>query len=307
MNAKLRQMKRKFEDREDQDDSTKNSSLLEKAKEGKLDSNYVNKQRCLVFCSRGIIPRYRHLLEDFRKLIPHHKKDVKFDGEDLREINEIAEIKSCNSCIFFETRKKRDLYMWVGNTPTGPSAKFHVHNVHTMEELKMTGNSLVGSRPLLTFTAEFGTIPHLKLLKTMFTTAFGTPRNHPKSKPFIDRIMGFYYLDDRIWIRNYQITDNPEELKESKHDAKELVKLVEIGPRLVLNCIRIFDGSFGGQSLFQNANYISPNLVRRQRDESKHSVYVNKKRKLRKKQVRDVTNATKPDELADVFMGDDEE
>ena len=35
--------------------------------------------------------------------------------------------------------------------------------------------------------------------------AFGTPRNHPKSKPFIDRIMGFYYLDDRIWIRNYQV------------------------------------------------------------------------------------------------------
>ena len=57
------------------------------ANEGKLDSNYVNKQRCLVFCSRGIIPRYRHLLEDFRKLIPHHKKDVKVrtTGSDLNQ------------------------------------------------------------------------------------------------------------------------------------------------------------------------------------------------------------------------------
>lgn len=195
--------------------------------------------------------------------------------------------------------------MWIGNTPTGPSAKFHVHNVHTMEELKMTGNSLIGSRPLLTFTAEFGNIPYLKLLKNMFIQVFGTPKNHPKSKPFIDRIMGFYYLDDRIWIRNYQITDNPEDIKESKNSEEELVKLVEIGPRLVLNCIRIFDGSFGGQSLFQNANYISPNLVRRQRDEARHSVYVNKKRKIRKKSLRDAVNAPKPDVLADVFLGDD--
>ena len=43
--------------------------------------------------------------------------------------------------------------------------------------------------------------------------------------------MNFYVLDGRIWIRNYQIMDNPEELKESKKDEKELVKLVEIGPR----------------------------------------------------------------------------
>ena len=39
----------------------------------------------------------------------------------------------------------------------------------------------------------------------MFLQAFGTPKNHPKSKPFIDRTMGFYVLDGRIWIRNYQV------------------------------------------------------------------------------------------------------
>jgi hypothetical protein len=88
------------------------------------DGKYRNKQRCLVFCSRGIIPRsgtffvyimkahslsysymyshvccdidpqsitgfssllssnrYRHLMEDFRKLLPHHKKEVKLDAK----------------------------------------------------------------------------------------------------------------------------------------------------------------------------------------------------------------------------------
>jgi hypothetical protein len=43
----------------------------------KSDGSYRNKQRVLMFSSRGVTSRYRHLLEDLRKLIPHHKKDVK--------------------------------------------------------------------------------------------------------------------------------------------------------------------------------------------------------------------------------------
>jgi hypothetical protein len=38
---------------------------------------YTNKQKVLVFGSRGTTARYRHLMEDIRALIPHHKKDSK--------------------------------------------------------------------------------------------------------------------------------------------------------------------------------------------------------------------------------------
>jgi ribosome biogenesis protein BRX1 len=55
--------------------------------------------------------------------------DVKLDRKDgLATINEVCELKSCNSCIFFECRKHRDTYMWLSNTPNGPSAKFLVEN-----------------------------------------------------------------------------------------------------------------------------------------------------------------------------------
>lgn len=30
-----------------------------------------------MFCSRGVTSRFRHLMEDVRKLLPHHKKEVK--------------------------------------------------------------------------------------------------------------------------------------------------------------------------------------------------------------------------------------
>jgi ribosome biogenesis protein BRX1 len=127
---------------------------------------YSNKQRVLILSSRGITARYRHLMEDLKKLIPHHKKDNKLDAKgDIHVVNEIAELKSCNQVLYLETKKNQDLYMYLGKTPNGPSVKFHVANVHTMDELKLTGNCMLGSRPLLNFDASFDAQPHLQLLK----------------------------------------------------------------------------------------------------------------------------------------------
>ena len=172
------------------------------------DGRYRNKQRCLILCSRGVTARYRHLLEDLRTLIPHHKKDSKLDpgkstpggaGGVGHAVNEICDVKSCNSYLFLECKKRgQDAYLYMGYSPSGPSAKFHLANVHTMDELRMTGNCMKGSRPILTFDDSFGKLQHLKLLKALFIDTFGTPRGHPKSKPFIDRVMGFYYADNKV-------------------------------------------------------------------------------------------------------------
>ncbi|KAK7896544.1 hypothetical protein WMY93_021869 [Mugilogobius chulae] len=137
--------------------------------------------------------------------------------------------------------------LWVSNCPHGPSAKFLVQNIHTLAELKMTGNCLRGSRPLLSFDPR---APYA-LLKELFIQTFSTPRYHPKSQPFVDHVITFTIADNRIWFRNYQIIE-------------EDASLVEIGPRFVLNLIKIFQGSFGGPTLFENENFQSPNLHRRQ-------------------------------------------
>ena len=43
---------------------------------------YRNKHRVLVFSSRGLTMRYRHLLDDLRAMLPHHKKESKLDAKD---------------------------------------------------------------------------------------------------------------------------------------------------------------------------------------------------------------------------------
>lgn len=169
---------------------------IELATSGK---KYTNKQRVLIIASRGITARYRHLLEDLKKLVPHHKTDSKLDEKgDQNAVNEIAEMKSCNQVLYLETRKHQDLYLYVGKTPMGPSAKFHVVNVHTMDELKLTGNCMLGSRPILDFDSKFESSPHFQLMKTLLADAFGTPLGHPKSKPFLDRVMTFCIIKNNI-------------------------------------------------------------------------------------------------------------
>ncbi|PHJ24709.1 brix domain-containing protein, partial [Cystoisospora suis] len=118
----------------------------------------------------------------------------------------------CNNVLYFESRK-RDLLLHMSKIPHGPTVIFRVLNIHTLAELSMTGNCLLHSRPLLLFSPDFGTDaspdgspkPHLALIKELLIQIFGTPRNHPKAKPFFDHAMAFYRFDgDRLWFRHYQ-------------------------------------------------------------------------------------------------------
>jgi ribosome biogenesis protein BRX1 len=103
-------------------------------------------------------------------LIATSGTDAKLDSKhSLHLLNELADLHSCNNTLYFEARRHEDLYLWASKSPNGPSVKMHVQNVHTMDELKMTGNCLKGSRGIVTFDGGFDTKPEWRLLKEMFT------------------------------------------------------------------------------------------------------------------------------------------
>jgi ribosome biogenesis protein BRX1 len=95
--------------------------------------------------------------------------------------------------------------------------------------------------------------------------------------------MLFSILDNRIWFRNYQVSFSSglfaNQLSYGQISVKRAnnqiiekdplqpagppqVSLTEIGPRFVLTPIRIFEGSFGGPTVFENSEFISPASVR---------------------------------------------
>jgi len=249
---------------------------------------WTNKQRVLIFASRGITYRDRHLMNSFRQMLAHSKEECKFEKKDsLVALNEIAEMKNCNKVIFFENRKRKDTYIWMANMGVGPTIKFLAQNIHTMEELKFTGNCLRGSRPFLSFDESFETAPWSRLVKELLVQIFGTPAYHPKSQPFFDHVFTFCILDKRIWFRNYQIIE-------------EDGSLVEIGPRFCLNLIKIFEGPFSGRVIYTNPHYVAPNKMRKlMKQDNRH---VDRKEQKMKKQIIDeLPAAPRVDPYADVF------
>ncbi|EPS44483.1 hypothetical protein H072_1510 [Dactylellina haptotyla CBS 200.50] len=261
-----------------------------KSKEDAAESGPDKKfrQRVLILSSRGVTYRHRHLLQDLTSLLPHARKDSKLDTKSkLFQLNELADLYNCNNILFFEARKREDLYLWMSKPPNGPTVKFHVQNLHTMEELHFSGNCLKGSRPLLSFDKKFDEKPYLMVVKELMTQTFGVPKGARKSKPFVDHVMSFTVADGKIWIRCYQICEadlNKKDAKELENGEKEdgaedvekdkkakkaggsrsqtEVSLLEIGPRLVLTPIIIQEGSFGGPIIYENKEYVSPNVLR---------------------------------------------
>ncbi|KAJ1959603.1 Ribosome biogenesis protein brx1 [Dipsacomyces acuminosporus] len=259
------------------------------------------KHRILMVASRGVTFRHRHLMNDLEALLPHSKKESKIESkQDMDLLNELAEIHNCNNVFYFETKKHQDLYLWISRAPSGPSVKFHVQNIHTMDELKMTGNCLKGSRPLLSFDASFDSQPHLQLLKEIFTQMFAVPKGTRKSKPFYDHVFTFSVVDNRVWFRNFQIAErNPDTGGDLNKSEKPT--LVEIGPRFVLNTIRIFEGSFGGPTLYENPRYISPNAVRAAVKNEKAAKYAVRVADAQNREARAKGNPLPTDPLKDVF------
>ncbi|KAL3925899.1 MAG: hypothetical protein SGPRY_003543 [Prymnesium sp.] len=183
------------------------------------------KKKLLVLSSRGITATFVELMDNLIKLLPHAKKEPKFDkSAPVSEIAEIAEDRGCRFALYFEARKRQDLYLWMGATEQG-----------------------------------FDSSPQHRVLKQLFTEVFAAPKGHPKSKPFHDHVLQFSWTKGAVLVRHYQIVPPLHDKK------KEDDSLVEIGPRFTLTPIKIFAGLFGGETIYSNGSYITPNAMRSSR------------------------------------------
>ncbi|KAG5502703.1 hypothetical protein JIQ42_05772 [Leishmania sp. Namibia] len=238
------------------------------AQRAQTTKKMTNRQKMLVLGARSMTSKDRHLLLDLRGLMPHSREHPKIGrtntlGDDLVEL---CGLHQCNSVMFVEPHRNDVSYLWIGQAPSGPSIKMQINNVHTADEIRMAGNCLKYSRPLLHFDRDFELHPHLRVAKSLLHMAFNTPRYHPKSKPFVDRIMSFLWLDGHIWVRNYQIVPTSP------------LALLEIGPRFTLEPVAIFNGCCKGSVLWKSATARPPTEQRRDR----------KLRRLEKQQANEV-------------------
>jgi len=84
---------------------------------------------------------------------------------------------------------------------------------------------------------------------------FSVPKTSRRTKPFVDHVLTFSLLDNKIWFRTFQIVEKDPMVP----NGPPQTSLVEVGPRFVMNPIRVFEGSFSGATVYENAG---PSLPR---------------------------------------------
>ncbi|GMG26623.1 unnamed protein product [[Candida] boidinii] len=114
--------------------------------------------------------------------------------------------------------------------------------------------------------------------------------------------MTFSIVDNKIWIRNYQINETAdlkenEELVKTPNELNDLT-LVEIGPRFVLTIITILEGSFGGPKIYENKEYVSPNVVRAQLKQKSSEQAKKRQDEAHDRKIRRRSQVLKADPLA---------
>lgn len=122
-------------------------------------------------------------------------------------------------------------------------------------------------------------------------------------------IPSYINIYPQIWVRNYQILEQTAATAKEAQTQRKLTgqssstSLIEIGPRFVLNPIRIFRGSFGGQTLYVNEQFVNPNVVRSLEKKEKGERYIKRKgaEKKRKRYEQELTAVLPVDPLGDVF------
>ena len=258
--------------------------------------DWINKQRTLVVFTQGIHGNERKLAKELMKLMCHTKTDSAIIKDEMSEqLSELCKLKNCQNCIFFE-QKKQELFVWISKFPEGPSVKFKLSEVALAESNKFHGNCLKGSRPILSFDSEFLKSPENSLIKNLLVDCFNSPKNHPKTQPFFDKVFGFGMEDKKVSVRNYQIAKNGQKFND--------FEFVEIGPRFELEVVKIFDGFFTGNVVFLNQNFKKVKdikEIRNKRIEKKlKSKVLKKERRVKKvENSREPTKKTADEELLD--------
>lgn len=182
--------------------------------------------KSLIVYSKGSTPVIKSICTDLQRVFDF-PLETNFDEPSIHEIKELVDMNDCKGCIYFETTKRAS-YLWF--TPLdGPSIKVRLTDVKLMKYF--IGNLLSNCSAELIFTKDFDE-NELMHFKNAVVKIFQS--NKPK-----DRVLSFYYFDNKIIMRNYQV----------KKDSLE-----EIGPRMDFCMDKVLEGCFSGKTLFNQRN-----------------------------------------------------
>lgn len=200
------------------------------------DGDDIKKRGVLVLAGRGVSNRFRHLHNDLLLLTPHSKKEQKVDTrKDLRLLQELADLSSCDHILLLESRNGQD-YLWISKRSQGPTIRLSITSFSTCEELGVLGNFYRNTRFLI--NSSLHTSVENDALLNLLSSIFSAGRDDCSS----DKILSLYEHSGTIVMRTFHISGD---------------EAVEAGPRLGFDVDLMMRGCFSGEILFKRSGFIS--------------------------------------------------
>jgi len=235
----------------------------------KLPDNFFNRQRTMTVVARGSKRRHKFFSHELIQIMSHLKGGPKIEASPhpSEQIKKRCDKSSSENYMFFEV-KKNFQFLWIGKSPEGPCAYLRVVDYLPLDKNKFTGNFMLASRSLFSFSEEFDIKPEYVLLKDLLVDSLNVPKNFPRTYNYLEKVISFELISGLIYGRMFQITEN--------RSLNEKVELTEAGPRMTLQLVKICSGIVGGEVLYENPDYKEPEQVLIDKKESKRARKENK-------------------------------
>lgn len=184
----------------------------------------------MIVSTKGSTETIKSIIRELSHMTPT-VLETNFDiKKNISILSNYMDSNECSTSIFFECTKRVEK-LWLVTEKV--SIRFSIMNASSIYDLSTDVNYHKNSGHVLIFFEDFESNDNLKLTKNIIETVMA-----PVKDASIERALCFYYIDDKIVMRNYII--------DGMH---------EVGPRLELELDKILDGCFKGNTLYnKNTN-----------------------------------------------------
>lgn len=159
---------------------------------------------------------YKHISADhlqlkreYENFCPHVKVEKKcLEDKTPKNLMYMARKRKCDLICFWETKNHTDLYLYLSQSPEGPTARFHVIDIKSSKSMRFSGNFAKNTRPIINFSSDFDDLAELRVMKELLKRFFQSPYLHYKQAPFVDHVFQFLVTHEdvlRIDFHSYQI------------------------------------------------------------------------------------------------------
>ena len=183
----------------------------------------------------GFIPkRFKEFLNNLVSLKPHIKIIYRSKKEHYWDISEIVGYLKSIILIASYNNKKNTMEIILKQAIKSLGIRLNLLNITSYSSGIFLGNLNKFSRSLIFFQTIFEERPELKVFKILISSFLNPNTTDLNILPSYDHLIAFFFVNSKILLRIYQIS-NKNNLK--KGFKKDQFHLVEIGPRFVAKII----------------------------------------------------------------------